>query len=65
MITLVDRPVGDGCYTGGIFGPMQECQHYDKSIAMKPYCTKYERILGWNISGRTLKCKECLQEGEK
>ena len=55
-------PEGDGCYILRIFGEDTVCPDLDDNIPMKPRCLKFAVELRWNISGRILKCDECIKE---
>lgn len=57
-------PEGDGCYVLEVFGKGSKCPDLDDDVTMKPRCRKYNVGLGWNVSGRILKCSACLKEVE-
>lgn len=61
MPTIKEKPEGDSCYETHIFGDSKECPDYDGSVSMKPECRKYDKVLLWTVSGRVLKCDECLE----
>lgn len=62
MEMLEEKPESEFCYDLILFGQGMRCPDLDEAITMAPKCKKYGKELSWNISGRVLKCEECLAE---
>lgn len=55
-----EKPESDGCYEIGLFTEGKQCPDLNDTVPLKPRCKKYSKDLHWNVSGRIMKCKECL-----
>ena len=60
MATIIEKPEGRFCYEPHMFKDSEECPDYDSEVALEPKCKKYGKDLSWTMSGRVLKCDECL-----
>jgi len=60
-----EMPESDFCYEAHVFAESKKCPELDDSIVKEPKCRKYGKGLTWNVSGRILKCKECLNALKK
>lgn len=56
-------PAGPHCVRLRVFGESLVCPDLDEQIVRKPLCLRYNVVLGWNVSGRVLKCNACLKAG--
>lgn len=64
MTKLVDKTEGDGCYILDLWGPNSvNCRYFSEEEPRKPFCNRFNVSLGWNESGRVLKCVACLRGG--
>lgn len=55
-----EKPESDGCYEIGLSTEGKQCPSLNDTRALKPKCMKYGKELSWNVSGKIMKCQECL-----
>lgn len=56
-----EMPEGPCCYLTPVFSESTECPDFNGRESMRPKCDKFDVELEWTVSGRVLKCKECLE----
>ncbi len=61
-MTIMVKPDSDFCYEYHVFTVGKQCPDFDNSVPLEPRCRKYSKVLSWTVSGRVLKCDECLRE---
>lgn len=57
-----EKPGSICCCEPSIFAEGKRCPELDAAVTVKPKCKKYGKGLSWTVSGRVLKCDECLDE---
>ena len=63
MPIIMEKPDSKLCYVTSVFQDSTKCPELNDTVVMEPKCKKFNKRLHWSVSGKILKCEECLKGG--